>query len=81
MPLPGGELARRLVDRLYADTTTKEAHLCKVALDALVGADIEACAFAEQAKEPIVKRWSKKIMPQADDKRLGGEQLEHLDKV
>jgi len=49
-----------MVDRLYAATTTKEAHLCKVALEALVGADIEGCAFADQAKEPILKRWSKK---------------------
>ena len=60
MPLPGGELVHRMVDRLYAATTTKEAHLCKVALEALVGADIEGCAFAEQAEEPILKRWSKK---------------------
>ena len=58
--MPGGELARRMVDRLYAATTTKEAHLCKAALEALVDADIEGCAFAEQAKEPILKRWSKK---------------------
>ena len=59
MPLPGGELARRMVDRVYAATTTKEAHLCKVALEALVGADIEGCAFAEQAKELVPERWSK----------------------
>jgi len=81
MALHGGELVRRLVDRLYAATTTKEARLCKASLEALVGADIEGGAFAEQAEKPILKRWSKKIMPQADDKRLGGEQLEHLDKV
>ena len=59
MALHGGELARRLVDRLYAATTTKEAHLCKAALEALVDADIEGCAFAEQAEEPILKRWSR----------------------
>ena len=46
MPLPGGELVHRMVDRLYAATTTKEAHLCKVALEALVDADIKGCAFA-----------------------------------
>ena len=39
--LAGGELARRMVDRLYAATTSKEAHLCKVALRSLVEADIE----------------------------------------
>jgi hypothetical protein len=44
MPLPGGELARRMVDRLYAATTTKEAHLCKAALEALIDADIEGGA-------------------------------------
>ena len=55
----GGELARRLVDRLYAATTTKEARLCKASLEALVGADIEGGAFAEQAEKPILKRWSK----------------------
>ena len=50
---------RRLVDRLYAATTTKEARLCKASLEALVGADIEGGAFAEQAEKPILKRWSK----------------------
>ena len=44
MALHGGELARRLVDRLYAATTTKEARLCKASLEALVGADIEGGA-------------------------------------
>ena len=59
MALHGGELARRLVDRPYAATTTKEARLCKASLEALVGADIEGGAFAEQAEKPILKRWSK----------------------
>ena len=58
--LAGGELARRMVDRLYAATTIKEAHLCTVALRSLVEADIECSAFAEQAEEPILKRWSRK---------------------
>ena len=56
MPLPGGEVARRMVDRLYAATTIKEAHLCTVALRSLVEADIECSAFAEQAEEPTLKR-------------------------
>ena len=59
MALHGGELARCLVDRPYAATTTKEARLCKASLEALVGADIEGGAFAEQAEKPILKRWSK----------------------
>ena len=46
MALHGGELARRLVDRLYAATTTKEARLCKVALGALADAEIQR-AFTE----------------------------------
>ena len=44
------------MDRLYAAKTIKEAHLCKVALRALVEADIEGSAFAEQAEEPIPTR-------------------------
>ena len=63
LPMPllaGGELARRMVDRLYAATTIKEAHLCTVALRSLVEADIECSAFAEQAEEPILKIWSRK---------------------
>ena len=60
MPLPaGGELAHRMVDRLYVAKTSKEAHLCKVALRSLVEADIKCSAFAEQAEEPILKRWSR----------------------
>ena len=56
MALHGGELVRRLVDRLYAATTTKEARLCKASLEALVGADIEGGAFAEQAEKPIPEK-------------------------
>ena len=64
MALHGGELARRLVDRLYAATTTKEARLCKASLEALEGAHIEGGVFAEQAEKPILKRWSKQTAKQ-----------------
>ena len=61
MPLlGGGELAHRMVDRLYVAKTSNEAHLRKVARRPIVEADIERSAFAEQAEEPILKRWPKK---------------------
>ena len=57
MPLlGGGELAHRMVDRLCVAKTSKEAHLCKVALRPIVEADIECSAFVEQAEEPTLKR-------------------------
>ena len=54
--LGGGELAHRMVDRLCVAKTSKEAHLCKVALRPIVEADIECSAFVEQAEEPTLKR-------------------------
>ena len=57
-----------------AAKTAKEAHLCKVALEALVDADIEGCAFAEQAKEPILKRWSKKTPSMRPNNAAGRRQ-------
>ena len=74
MPLPGGELTHRMVDRLYAAKTSKEAHLCKVALRALVEADFEGSAFAEQTEEPILKRWSRKTPSRWPDNSAGRRQ-------
>ena len=77
LPMPlltGGELARRMVDRLYVATTIKEAHLCKVALRSLVEADTECSAFAKQAEEPILKRWTRKTPSRWPDNSAGRRQ-------
>ena len=48
--------------------------LCKVALEALVEADIEGSAFAEQAEEPILKSWSSKTPSKWPDNSAGRRQ-------
>ena len=80
-----------MVDRLGVAPTSKEVHLCKVALRSPVEADIERNAFTGRARlqaggthpEKVVEARhyrGGRVTPQADDKKLG-EQHEHLDKV